>query len=103
MTKLHMQSILYKNLSNILKTMELDRTEIESRANRFGREVTADEKNEVKENSDSLLIELSVLVRFAEEAEIITKSDASDWEYEADKLHEKCNDWSKKFTSHYAL
>ena len=103
MTKLHMQSILYKNLSNILKTMELDRTEIESRANRFGREVTADEKNEVKENSDSLLIELSVLVRFAEEAEIITKSDASDWEYEADKLHEKCNDWSKKFTSHYSL
>ena len=96
MTKLRMQSILYKNLSNILKTMELDRTEIESRANRFGREVTADEKNEVKENSDSLLIELSVLVRFAEEAEIITKSDASDWEYEADKLHEKCNDWSKK-------
>lgn len=103
MTKLHMQSILYKNLSNILKTMELDRTEIDSRANQFGREVTMDEKNEVKENSDSLLIELNALIRFAEEAEIITKGDASDWEYEANRLHEKCNDWSKKLTSHYSL
>lgn len=103
MNKLHMQGILYKNLSNILKTMELDRTEIESRANQFDREATMDEKNEVKENSDGLLIELNALIRFAEEAEIITKNDASDWEYEADKLHKKCNDWSKKFTSHYAL
>ncbi len=102
MTKLHMQGILYKDLSNILKTMALDRTEIESRANQFGREATIDEKNEVKENSNSLLIELNALLRFAEKAEIITKIDASDWEYEADKLHEKCNDWSEKFTSHYA-
>lgn len=102
MTKLHMQGVLYKDLSNILKTMASDRTEIDSRANKFGRKVTIDEKNEVKENSDSLLIELNALIRFAEAAEIITKVDASDWAYEADKLHEKCNDWSKEFISHYS-
>ena len=43
MNKLHMQGILYKDLSNILKTMALDRTEIESRANQFDREATMDE------------------------------------------------------------